>query len=118
MKATRFLWLACGVALIALVSQVWVRYSRKPTANMIATWHHRPSSLREAKALSNLIVTGKVVKIERAADFVANPPGEMKPLRLQVEVVTIAIQKIHKGGPEKGKKRPSRQRWLPAPCAP
>lgn len=100
MKMHSVFTITVGILLGALVLQLAVRIHQKPEAQTFAMWKERPENMAQAKRLANQIVTGRVTKIEQADDLVVKAPGEPNDeIRIPVEVVTIAIEKTHKGGP-------------------
>ncbi len=89
-----------GVLLGIFVLQLAVRVYQEPRSRTFAMWKNRPENMGQAKGLANQIVTGRVTNIERADDLVAEAPGEPNnQVRIPVEVVTIAIERTHKGPP-------------------
>ena len=102
----RKIYFATVVVLVGLfVTQVSLKLTRKPDRVLMALWKNKPGSLPAAKRLSSVVVTGKVVKIERGEDFVVPAPGEPEnEIRIPVEIVTIEVVKTHKGRERRGKK--------------
>ncbi len=100
MKAPKAFVIAVAVLLGVLLIQLAVSFFPEQEPHTIAIWKNRPNSMAQAKRLANQIVTGRVAKIERADDLVVKAPGEPNDeVRIPVEVITITIEKSHKGGP-------------------
>ncbi len=100
MKAPKAFVITVAVLLGVLLIQLAVSFSHEQEPHTIAIWKNRPNNMAQAKRLANQIVTGRVTKIERADDLVVKAPGEPNDeVRIPVEVITITIEKSHKGGP-------------------
>lgn len=98
MKLDKVLPMIVGVLATALVAQVAERYLDKPGPIYLASWKETPKDMTEAKRLARTIVTGVVTKVERANDLVVKAPGEPNNEdRIPIEVVTIKVEKAHKG---------------------
>ena len=110
----RKIYFVTVVVLVGLfVAQVGLRFTRKPDQVLMTLWKNHPNSIAKAKKLSNLVVTGKVVNIERGEDFVVPAPGEPeKEIRIPVEIVTIEVVKTHKGRARRGEKRKGAKKQL------
>lgn len=97
MKLQKILAIAAAVLLIALVTQVGLRHRAKPGPQMFATWRDNPENVEAAHKLADHIVVGQVVNI-RPTELVTPLPGEPGGVdRIPVEVVTIKVEKRHKG---------------------
>lgn len=98
MKLRNVFVITIALLLGVLLIQVAVRIHEKPEGRTLAMWKNSPGNMGVAKGLANQIVTGRVTNIERAEDLVVTAPGEPNnEIRIPVEVVTIAIDKTHKG---------------------
>ena len=97
-KLVLAIWLLLG----GLAAQIALSLIRPARPTMMASWANNPKSLQEAKDSSDEIVTGRVAKIRRGDDIVTEVPG-MPGGRdaIPVEVVTIKVDKQHKGGGKK-----------------
>ena len=98
---TKQLVLAIWLLLGGIVVQIALSFRPAPP-RMMASWVNNPKSLQEAKDSSDEIVTGRVAKVRRGDDIVteiAGVPGGRDAI--PVEVVTIRIEKQHKGGGKK-----------------
>lgn len=100
MKLRNIFVVTVAVLLGALLVQLGVRIYEKPESRTLAMWKNRPDNMGQAKGLANQIVSGRVTKVEQAEDLVVTAPGEPNnEIHIPVEVVTIAIDKTHKGPP-------------------
>jgi hypothetical protein len=98
MKLDKVLPMIVGVLATALVAQVAERYLDKPGPMYLASWKETPKNMTEATRLARTIVTGVVTEVERANDLVVEAPGEPNNEdRIPIEVVTIKVEKAHKG---------------------
>jgi hypothetical protein len=99
---TNKLVLAIWILLGGIAAQIAWGLIRPVRPVLMASWANNPKSLQEAKDSSDEIVTGRVAKVRRADDIVAQVQG-MPGGRdaIPVEVVTIRIEKQHKGGGKK-----------------
>ncbi len=97
-KAKKILVTAAALLIAGLVIQVSFRYIAKPPRLMFAEWKDIPATVDAATRLADEVVQAKVTNIRRADDLVYNFPGEPNDQdRIPVEVVTLQIQKNHKG---------------------
>lgn len=98
MKLQRILAIAAAVLLIALVTQIGLRYRSKSAPQMIAMWKDKPESVEAAHQLAEHVVLGQVVKVQHADDIVTRIPDEPGGVdRIPVEVVTLRVEKRYKG---------------------
>jgi hypothetical protein len=103
MKIQKILAAASALLLVTFVIQVWLNYNSRPGTVMMAEWRDKPATLQAAYQLADEVVTGRVVKIRRAADLVAKAPKSEADIRIPVEVVTIEVETKLKGQ-KRGKK--------------
>lgn len=96
-KLVLAIWLLLG----GIVAQIALSLIRPVRPMMMASWINNPKSLQEAKDSSDEIVTGRVARVRRADDIVTQVAGVPEKDAIPVEVVTIKIEKQHKGAGKK-----------------
>jgi hypothetical protein len=92
------IWLLVG----GIAAQIILSLIRPAPPTLMASWANNPKSLQEAKDSSDEIVTGRVTRVRRGDDIVTEIPGMPGGKdAIPVEVVTIKVDKQHKGGSKK-----------------
>lgn len=95
MKLQKILAIAAAVLLIALVTQIGLRYPARPAqVRTLAMWKDRPESVEATHKLADHVVLGQVVSVQ-PTELVGQSPEEVD--RIPVEVVTLKVEKRYKG---------------------
>ena len=82
---------------LVLVIQVGFILSQKPWSPTPHTsWRNYPQTITAAKDIADLVVLGKVTKIQRGDDHIVKLSNGSED-RVEVEIITVQIEKTYKG---------------------
>lgn len=98
MKVQKALTIVAAALLATLAIQIGLRYNSKPGLQLFAEWKDVPRTVEAASSLADEIAQGQVTNVRRASDLVIKIEGEPNSEdRIPVEVVTLKVDKNHKG---------------------
>lgn len=98
MRVQKVLTYVAALLLLTLAIQIGLRYNSGPVPLLFAEWKDVPRTVEAANSLAEEVAQVQVTNIRRANDLVIKIEGEPNGEdRLPVEVVTLKVDKNHKG---------------------